>query len=113
MAALGDIGKSQSLAPAGSGFSAFGRNQSASVTISVTGVTPLTNVFLITLNGMRVDRVAATTGGEAKFYDFDNGIYTIYSAGTSDVWQATVTTGSASVVKLFTGNRAMARAWIG
>lgn len=113
MAALGDIGKAGAITPSRFSHGMFGRNAAAPVVIVVPGVKPLTNVFLITQAGMVIDTTAANTAGNAFFYDMDNGTYSIYSAGTGDVWQATVTTGNATVVKIFTSNRAMARAWVG
>lgn len=113
MAALGDIGRADVITPRLLAYGMFGRNAAAAVTATIGAVVPMTNVFLITRAGMVIDSASADSSGVARFYDMDNGIYTAYSAGTGDVWQVTVTAGSASVVKLFTSNRAMARAWVG
>lgn len=113
MAALGNIGQAVAMLPSSSGMSVFGRNQTVPVTISIPSVAPNTVVFLISRAGAMIDVTAANSAGIAKFYDFDNGVYTAYSNNTGDVWRVTIAAGVVTVAKIFTSNRAMARAWVG
>lgn len=112
MAALGDIGKADSISPSSLGFSAFGRNATAANTIQVTGTAPFINVFLITQAGMLVDVTRSNGIGDATFYDFDPGIYTVQSA-RGDVWQATIVGGSVTVIQILAAFRTIGIAHLG
>ena len=113
MAALGDIGRAATLLPFSYGLTMFGRNQTVPGTVLVDGIAPNTVVFLFSLAGAQIDSTAADMSGEARFYDLDNGAYTVYSNNTGDVWRVTIIAGAITVSKLFTSNRATARGWVG
>lgn len=113
MAALGNIGAASALLPFLQGLTMFGRNQTVPGEVLVGGITPNTVVFLFSLAGAPIDVTAADSAGEARFYDIDNGAYTAYSNNTGDVWRVSIVSGVITVTKIFTSNRAMARAWVG